>query len=398
MKTLFVLSVGLDKPGPSIHLLESMMLELTSRGHSVHVIQKETGKGLPLLSDALRRAGVTYDAVPETVAPKTNFVKRYFDDIKYAFACRKYYKKHIDCDAVFLQSSNVAGLQIRHLKKILNKRVVFNVQDIFPVNAAQSGIIKESSLIYKIFAKNQRFAYKNADSIITISEDMKKTLIQEGVSPDKIEVVYNWSYSDELIDIKPENNKFIKQNNIDTAKFNVVYAGNIGSMQNADIVLNAAVLLKDNDNIHFYIIGDGVAKQRLLQKAEAESLDNVSFFPMQPSEMAPHIYSMADVNIIPLANGIYKTALPSKTATCLACGRPIIACLGADSRFAQKLAECDCCFSVDSDDHRALADCIIKLQSGTQDKKEYSTADLYKEYFLRSTNSKKYADILTDCV
>ena len=119
-------------------------------------------------------------------------------------------------------------------------------------------------------------------------------------------------------------------------KFNVVYAGNIGTMQNVDIVVAAARCMQEVNKIHFHIFGDGIYKKRL--QSEAEGLTNISFWPMQPSELAPSIYAMADVNVIPLATNIYRTALPSKTATCIACKKPIIFCIGKDSRFGKLMS------------------------------------------------------------
>ena len=64
------------------------------------------------------------------------------------------------------------------VKRLLPKaRLTYNVQDIFPENAAYIGSAK--GIVYKILSAEQRYAYRHADQIITISEDMKELLIEK---------------------------------------------------------------------------------------------------------------------------------------------------------------------------------------------------------------------------
>lgn len=62
-------------------------------------------------------------------------------------------------------------------------------------------------------------------------------------------------------------------------KFNVVYAGNIGVMQNVEVVIEAARKSEDPD-VLFHIFGDGAYKQKLIEKAS--DLNNVIFGRCNP--------------------------------------------------------------------------------------------------------------------
>lgn len=83
-------------------------------------------------------------------------------------------------------------------------------------------------------------------------------------------------------------------------------------------------------------------------------------------ELAPVIYSAADVNVIPLEKEIYKTALPSKTATCLACQKPIIFAIGEESKFGRWMEEKNGCALIDSNDGAGLCEKIKELQATDQ--------------------------------
>lgn len=388
MKVLFWMFIGFDQHATSEHLLSAVIERLCEQGHSVHIVQKNTGGNLPSIPERLAKYEVTTDVIPYQAADKGNFIARYLTELNYINACKKFITT--DYDAVFIQSNNVAGFAVRAVRKRLPKAIItFNVQDIFPYNLSFSGGLKRNSLVFKVLAAEQRYGYKHADHVITISEDMKDTLVADGVDEKKVEVIYNWSYQDEPydnVDLTPVAHMFKPE------YFNVVYAGNIGVMQNVDILIEAARLMKANQSVWFHIIGNGVYKKKLEARAKEYGITNISFWPMQPPEFAPAIYSAADVNVIPLVKDVYRTALPSKTATCLACQRPIIFAIGKDSKFGQKaMKEADCPV-VEADKPKELADAIKTIQY--EDCKN-KAGIFFNKFFRKTENSKKYAEIIT---
>ena len=388
MKILFWMGGYFDRHTTSEHLLIAIIRSLCENGHSVYVLQKSTGGSLPSIPNELNHYSVTTKTIPYTAADKGNFVARYLTELKYINACKKYITS--DYDAVFIQSNNVAGFAIRAIRKKLPKAIVtFNVQDIFPYNLAFSGGLKRNSIVFKALAAEQRYGYKHADHVITISEDMKDTLVEDGVDASKVEVVYNWSYQDELyedVDTSPVSYM------ISPDYFNVVYAGNIGVMQNVDILIEAAKLMKEDKSVWVHIIGNGVYKEKLEARAKEYGISNISFWPMQPPELAPVIYSAADVNVIPLVKDVYRTALPSKTATCLACGQPIIFAIGKDSKFGKKAMDEAGCVVVESDKAEELVDAIHRIQC---EKHGTELEWFFLKYFKKIENSQKYAEVIT---
>lgn len=389
MKVLMWMDGSFDRRTPSEHLLVAIVQALYANGHTVHIIQQNTGGPLDVLPKELVDLGVTTDCVPCQMAAKENLAGRYLAGLGYIWRCRKAIWKHRDCEAVFNQSSNAAGVMAFMVKRLLPKaRLTYNVQDIFPENAAYIGSAK--GIVYKILSAEQRYAYRHADQIITISEDMKELLIEKGADSQKTEVVYNWSYTDSLYRYEDVYSEKIAKF-LSTDKFNVVYAGNIGTMQNVDVVVETAKLMQDEEDVHFHIFGDGMYKERL--QHEAEGLSNISFWPMQPSELAPSIYAMADVNVIPLAPNIYRTALPSKTATCIACGKPIVFCIGRESKLLNILEQNGLCAFVPSDDAKCLAESVLNLKKSLKDRTFLD--EKFHQYFEREKNSDEYSRLIT---
>jgi colanic acid biosynthesis glycosyl transferase WcaI len=392
LKVLFWMNSGFDTHSTSEHLLKAVVEQLAKSGNQVHVVQMDQGGQLPKLPEELAQLGVTTDSIPYRAPSKGNFIARYLGAIRYYRSCREALKRHTNSDAVFLQSTNVAIVSARLARKYnRHAKITLNVQDIFPYNAGYSGNINKNGFVFKVMAAFQRRGYKIVDHIITISEDMKDTLVQDGTPAEKIDVIYNWSYQDEPYD-QDKLDMTVPDRLFDKRYFNVVYAGNIGVMQNVDILIDAARLMMDDKDVWFHIIGNGVYKDKLEARAKEYGLTNISFWPMQPPESAPSIYTAADVNVIPLVKDVYRTALPSKTATCLACGKPIIFAIGKDSKFGQKAMNEAGCPVVEADQAKDLVAAIHRVMCG-------ETGNKATEFFLthcRNTeNSRKYAKIIT---
>lgn len=391
MQVLFWLSIGLDRRTPSEHLLTDMVEALYQQGHTVHVLQKNTNGPKEALPQRMLELGVESTRIDCTPPQKDNLAARFLADVKYVLQCKKWLKAHRNFDRIFMQSSNVAGIQTQILRHTLKGiPVIFNVQDIFPENAVYSGKMKADGFVYKCFAFMQRHAYRYASKIITISEDMKDQLVEIGADGNKIEVVYNWSYRDTMY--SPEEIDYsCLEGIIDRSKFNVVYAGNIGLMQNVEVVIRTAAQMKDEKDICFHVIGDGLYRKKLERLASDLHVENVFFHNMMGSECAPAIYSAADVNIIPLAENIYRTALPSKTATCLACGKPIIFAIGKESKFVQELNKSTTGISVDSGDVQAFCEALEAIR---EDSNNCYPESVFMMRFGKTQNSQQYAKLI----
>ena len=320
----------------------------------------------------------------------SRYIKDSLTNIRQAFGILK--MKDVD---VLFEDVSYSSFWPVLAAKLRGIKVVAMLQDVWPDNAVQSGLIKADSVLYKYFEMWQRFVYKKADCIICISDDMKEFISSKGIEKEKIEVIYNWGYSDEIVDIPWGENQFVKKYNLDENKFYAVYAGNIGKMQNVEIVVEAAKHLQTEKNVEFLIIGDGARQEYIENMVEEYQLDNVTMLPFQPSELAVHIYSAADVNLIPLVTGGIKTALPSKISVVLSCGRPTVFAFGRNSLFEKSIKANEAVFFVNPDDSYSLAECIVRLNE-VKEKKCCLVYGIFEKYFVRKTNIRKYCRIICE--
>lgn len=252
----------------------------------------------------------------------------------------------------------LCGLVKRKLSRKYKKQIpyVYNLQDIFPDSLVNSGMTYKGSLLWKIGRKIENYTYRSADKIIVISEGFKRNIMAKGVPEDKIEVISNWIDLDAVHPVSRENNKLIDEFGINPNKFLVVYAGNFGAAQGADIILKAAEKLKHEIEIQFVIFGGGAYFEDA--KKIAENLDNIFIHELMASNRISEVYSLGDVALITCKPGTGNAGMPSKMWSIMACNTPIIASFDTDSDLADVIRTSDAGICVKPGDVDALVKTI----------------------------------------
>ena len=382
MKVVIATPILFEKESPFNHLFKGIIGGFLNAGYEVerHVAVRNGSED----DYTYGFKDVSYIKYKRKESAHGNIIGRYFRDTLTSIRESRGIR-HSCADVLFEDVTYSSFWTISEAKK-KGMRIVAMLQDIWPDNAVQSGLIKHNSLLYRFFEVWQRYIYINADKIICISDDMKDFLNSKGIDEDKIEVIYNWGYSDKPIIIPWNENLFVQKYKL-KKDFYAVYAGNIGRMQNVDLIIRAA---KKMPETKFLIVGNGVRMEEI--KRKIDNTHNITMYPFQPPELATHIYSMAGVNLIPLVEGGSKTAMPSKTGVVLSCGRPVIFCFGSESRLA-KIAEDYgagmCVSAIDEDE-------LIKAIESQKTVKGYCEGAhrLFEDLFSKENNINKYVEIL----
>lgn len=268
----------------------------------------------------------------------------------------------VPADFIFTGSGPpTQGVVVGLARKISKKKVIYNLQDIFPDSLVTSGICNEDSFAMKIGHAMEKFTYKNVDHIITITDDMKDNIVKKGVPASKVSVVRNWIDVEKVQPIERKNNKLFEELNLSKELFYVVYAGNLGKVQGVEILIETAELLRNTNDIHFVIFGNGSEEEKLKQLIKGKKLQNISMFPLQPVERVAEVYSIADICVISCKPGTGKSGMPSKTWTIMATGVPIIASFDKGSEMDRTIEEAGCGFCAEAGNSKILRDRISEL-------------------------------------
>lgn len=220
---------------------------------------------------------------------------------------------------------SVAGALIGAL---VRRPVVCDIQDMWPDTLSATGMLRSPRLLLAIGALC-KWVYGRVDRIVVLSPGFRRLLVQRGVPAEKVDVIYNWA--DEAALAVASANAVMKFP--PDGRFRVLFAGNMGSAQALDVVLNAAAILSARaSRVTFVLIGGGVERERLRQRCAGMALDNVDFLDPVPMAEVGAFLRSADALLVHLRDDpLFATTIPSKTQAYMAVGRPLIVAVRGDA-------------------------------------------------------------------
>lgn len=273
-------------------------------------------------------------------------------------------------DAIFLSSGPpTQTLAIGLLRKLTKKRIIYNLQDMFPDSLINAGMAKEDSKAVKIGLWMEGDSYKNAHAIITVSEDMMENLLHKGVDKKKVFMVRNWIDTDEFVPVGRKENVLFDKLHLDRSKFYLVYSGNIGYTMGLEYVIRA--MEKVGGDVELLIFGEGSDKEKLQELVKEKKLQNVRFFSFQDAKLISNVYSIGDMAVISGRKGLASVSMPSKTWTIMATGTGILAQFDKGSELDWTIKNADCGITVEPGDVEKIAETINKLAADRKKCREY---------------------------
>lgn len=327
-----------------------------------------------------------------------NPIQRAFRYFLCSIETYRYAVKEKDIDVIFAGSTPptmgaVAAKVAKKLSKKYGRKVplVYNLQDVFPDSLITAGLAKKDGLLWKIGRRLENYTYRNSDKIIVISEGFKRNIVEKGVEESKIEIIPNWINIDETIPVKRIDNTIFDEFALNREKFWVVYAGNFGEVQGADIVLDAAQILSDNEDISFAVFGGG--SKFSVAKEKAKELKNIFIHDLLPVDRVSEVYSMGDVSLITCKKGAGKSALPSKTWSIMACNTPIIAAFDSDSDLANIISNVGECRCVQPENPEALAEAILEAKNNKCNSKSVELRNYVEKNASKDICLSKYIEV-----
>ncbi len=248
-----------------------------------------------------------------------------------------------------------------------NAKFIYNVQEIYPDLLIKNGSLK-SKIIIRALKWLEKYVYNNASSVITIDMKFYEQILSRFINYEKLLIVPNFvdtnlyhPVDNEILLPKP----FIKDN----SKVRLLYAGNIGFYQDWEPVLYAAKKLKDT-NIEFWIIGEGVKKDYLINEVKAHNLSNIKIIAYQDREIMPLINAFADIHFISINKDMEHEGFPSKVYTIMACAKPLIVITGKNTPLYNFLENLDCALLITENRNEEFVQSILELSNNRAKQRE----------------------------
>ena len=296
------------------------------------------------------------------------------------------------CDVIIVESPPLfLGLSGYLLSRLKNAKLIFNVSDLWPDSFYDMGLI-EKKLAYNILKNIEEFIYNKSDIIMGQSRGIVSNIEMRFPKLD----IFHFSngVNTSTFNVNIDSNIF--ETYLSSNKIKIVYAGLHGVAQGLmQILLTANSLRKINDDFHFFFIGDGPEKKKLLSYKDQKKINNVTFIEPQKREMMPGIWSQSDIAIVSLSTLIYG-AVPSKLYEIMSSGIPVVLIANGEPKEIVNLAKSG--LVVEPGDIPNILNSILKMkdlnvryqfgENGRRFVKKYYNRKVILKSFLEKMESK----------
>jgi glycosyltransferase involved in cell wall biosynthesis len=234
--------------------------------------------------------------------------------------------RKFDAILVFAPSPITQVIPAILLKWLKRARLALWVQDLWPESLSATGFVKNPHLL-KVVGWMVRSIYRYCDTLLVQSRAFVEPVARY-VAREKIQ------YYPNSLDVRPpklvvpipsELSEMLEKH------FCVVFAGNLGTAQALETIVQAAVHLRDDPQIRLVLVGSGSRLAWLKAQQQNLGLDNLIMPGRFPMEAMPQIFERSSALLVSLNDEpAFAQTIPSKIQAYLAAGRPIIACLNGE--------------------------------------------------------------------
>ena len=283
------------------------------------------------------------------------------------------------------------------LSKFKRIPMVFEVRDLWPESAIDTGVLTNKWLI-KLSYWLEKKSYKSSRWINVLTPAFQSTLIeQKNIRPDRISMIPNGA---DLDIFKPgQLNNWVREKHELNDKFVVTYVGAHGRANALMQLVNVAEKIRDNPDIRIMLVGDGMEKSMLKEKADQLGLNNIVFVDAVSKEQIVDYIAASNVCTAVLKKiDTFKTVYPNKVFDYMSAKRPII--LAIDGVARKLIEDARSGIYVEPENTQIFIDAVLKLKADPILCKEYGENGLQfvKENFNRSVLANKYLEIIINKV
>jgi glycosyltransferase involved in cell wall biosynthesis len=272
-------------------------------------------------------------------------------------------KRRYDAILVYAPSPILQAIPAIFLAWLKRCGVIVWVQDLWPESLSATGHVRNKTVL-KMVESVVRFIYSRADLLLAQSRAFVP-LVQTLASGTP--VVYYPNSVDPSFASSPKQD-LPEVTGLDGG-FSVLFAGNIGTVQAVETIVEAADFLKPYPDVQLVVMGDGSRREWMLQEQGDRGLSNLHLPGRFPVEAMPGFMQKASVLLVTLTDQeIFKATIPNKIQAYLAAGRPIAASLNGEG--ANIVLEAGAGLAAPAEDGKALADTILRFYHMSEQERE----------------------------
>ena len=165
-----------------------------------------------------------------------------------------------------------------------------------------------------------RRVLERADAIVTVSQDLRRTVREWNLSASKIHVVRRGV---DAVHFKPGAREDARRRlGIDLSSRALLWVGHMVAVKGLEVLIDACKQAASRTSFHLYLVGDGpLSRQLQRQCARLGIADRVTFVGYVPHATLPDWYSAADLTVLPS----HSEGVPNVLLESIAAGTPFVA-------------------------------------------------------------------------
>lgn len=271
---------------------------------------------------------------------------------------------------------------------------VLEIRDLWPESIVTVGAMKKG-LITRTLESIERFAYRKAGHIVSVTESFVAHIGERCQGSQKISVIKNGV---DLTIFKKDarSGEAMRRELGLEGKVVAAYVGTHGMAHGLDTILEAADKLRGDRRIALLLVGDGAERARLVEKAANMGLDNVKILGQRPKRDMPGIWAATDISIILLKKSdLFRKVIPSKMFEAMAMECPIV--LGVEGESRELLEAGGAGLAIEPENADELASVIVKLADNPDQRAQIGRSGgiFVREHFDRARLAARYLDLLS---
>lgn len=290
----------------------------------------------------------------------------------------------------------VVGLIARLVR---GSRAVYWVMDLYPDVPVACGVMKERSLLTRMFERLSRVLLRRSDVSVVLGRCMQERVLSKGIPAEKVKLIPVWADLTGISGVERDRSPYREKWALGNA-FTVMYSGNFGIGHDATTICDAMLRLKDRDDIKWVFVGSGKRKKEVLAFIEQHGLKNAQWREYVPREELGLSLAAADVHLISIKEGVEGLVVPSKLLGILAAGRASIYVGSPSAETARVLSESGAGVCVREGEGEKLAAAVLRYkddpallaETGARARREIAG-----KYDMQ-TATKMWADLLEEVV
>lgn len=372
MKIAFICAVFPPEPEPSGTMARQLAGRLSLSGHSVSVVVPFPNRPHGELYSGYRRRVRDVSVAPEgyrlvrcatwLIGKRRRSLNRLLENITFGLSAACAVFREGRPDVMIVETWPLFAVQfaalLAHWWRV---PFLYYVKDVYPEAAEGVGLLRDGSPVTRLCRVWDSRLCRSSAIVIVISYKMRDLMATSRALPDThFAVIPDWLDAKEF-PVQPIDNAWRREQDIPANAFVAMFGGTLGLVSGVGILIDVARLLRDRPDVLIVCVGEGMEKNRMIDRARSLELQNIRFLPFQPRERVSEVQGAANVTLLTMQPCYSDASVPSKLISYMASGRAVICAAPRHAAVAEIVAGSGAGLVTESGNPGALAQAISHL-------------------------------------